>query len=106
MEAAGTRLLDEAAAFDITVFDGVVAAAYEPRHPERGMANEILMKLREQSNCWAKADGIIEKSTLPQGRFFGLMALDDAINTRVPRRPSARYTRARGFTPPPPPLFF
>ena len=84
MEAAGTRLLDESQPFDVAIFDGVVSASYDPRHPERSMANEILMKLREQSNAWAKADAIIENSTLPQGRFFGLMALDDAINTRAP----------------------
>jgi len=87
MEAAGTRLLDESQPFDVAIFDGVVSASYDPRHPERSMANEILMKLREQSNAWAKADAIIENSTLPQGRFFGLMALDDAINTRAPAPP-------------------
>ena len=74
--------MDESQPFDVTIFDAVVSASYDPRHPERSMANEILMKLREQSNAWAKADAIIENSTLPQGRFFGLMALDDAINTR------------------------
>ena len=90
MEAAGTRLLDESQPFDVAIFDGVVSASYDPRHPERSMANEILMKLREQSNAWAKADAIIENSTLPQGRFFGLMALDDAINTRARKRKKAR----------------
>lgn len=97
MEAAGTRLLDESQPFDVAIFDGVVSASYDPRHPERSMANEILMKLREQSNAWAKADAIIENSTLPQGRFFGLMALDDAINTRWKILPEEQRVGIKGF---------
>ncbi|MEM1295154.1 MAG: hypothetical protein AAGH89_07295 [Verrucomicrobiota bacterium] len=81
MEAAGARLLDESQALDVEVLDGVIAAAYNPTHPERSAANSILMKLREQTNTWAHADAIIERSKIPEGRYFGLLALDDAINT-------------------------
>eukprot|EP00632_Arachnochrysis_sp_CCMP2950_P009328 CAMPEP_0185704596 /NCGR_PEP_ID=MMETSP1164-20130828/17569_1 /TAXON_ID=1104430 /ORGANISM="Chrysoreinhardia sp, Strain CCMP2950" /LENGTH=414 /DNA_ID=CAMNT_0028371959 /DNA_START=212 /DNA_END=1452 /DNA_ORIENTATION=+ len=97
MEAAGQRLLDSSQAFDVEVLDGVVAAAYEPRHPERHVANAVLMKLREQSNAWAHADAIIERSKIPEGRFFGLMALDDAINTRWKILPDEQRAGIKGF---------
>lgn len=83
MEAAGVRLLDESQPFDVEVFDAVITAAYHPSHPERSAANSILMKLREQTNTWAHADAIIERSKIREGRYFGLLALDDAINTCV-----------------------
>jgi len=93
----GARLLDEAQAFDVEVLDQIVAAAYEPRHPERAVANEVLMKLRERSNAWSHADQIIEKSTLQQGRYFGLMALDDAINTRWKILPEAQRAGIKSY---------
>ena len=37
---AGQRLLQDDQTFDVAVLDGIVAAAYEPRHPERATANE------------------------------------------------------------------
>ncbi|KAH8062272.1 hypothetical protein JL722_3186 [Aureococcus anophagefferens] len=82
MEAAGTRLLDESQPFDVAIFDGVVSASYDPRHPERSMANEILMKLREQSNAWAKADAIIENSTLPQGRRWKILPEEQRVGIK------------------------
>ena len=95
--AAGQRLLDETQPFDVAILDGIVAAAYDPRHPERATANEILMKLRERPNCWSSADQIIEKSALPQGRYFGLMALDDAINTRWKILPEGQRNGIKNF---------
>jgi hypothetical protein len=94
---AGQRLLQDDQPFDVAVLDGIVAAAYEPRHPERATANEILMKLREKPGCWQAADQIIEKSSLPQGRYFGLMALDDAINTRWKILPEGQRTGIKNF---------
>ena len=95
--AAGQRLLDETQPFDVAILDGIVQAAYDPRHPERATANEILMKLRERPNCWSSADQIIEKSALPQGRYFGLMALDDAINTRWKILPEGQRNGIKNF---------
>mmetsp|Transcript_9304 Transcript_9304/g.29578 ORF Transcript_9304/g.29578 Transcript_9304/m.29578 type:complete len:1130 (-) Transcript_9304:499-3888(-) len=97
MEAAGVRLLDESKPFDVEVLDGVVAAAYHPSHPERSAANSILMKLREQANTWAHADAIIERSKIPEGRYFGLLALDDAINTRWKILPDEQRAGIKGF---------
>ena len=90
-------MLQDDQPFDVAVLDGIVAAAYEPRHPERATANEILMKLREKPGCWQAADQIIEKSSLPQGRYFGLMALDDAINTRWKILPEGQRTGIKNF---------
>jgi exportin-1 len=68
--------------FDLSVLDQLVSAAYDPVHPQRGAANKALMQLQEAPELWTKADEMIEKSTNPQTRFFGLQVLDDAIKTR------------------------
>jgi len=68
--------------FDITLLDQVVGAAYDPVSPHRAPANKALMQLQESPNLWQKADGIIEQSSNPNSRFFGLQVLDDAIKTR------------------------
>ena len=39
METAGAALLDENTPFSVELLDSIVAAAYEPRHPERAVAN-------------------------------------------------------------------
>lgn len=95
MEAAGTRLLEEP--LDIEVFDGVIRAAYNPAHPERAAANAVLMKLRESTTAWSRADAMIEQSKIPEGRYFGLMALDDAINTRWKILPDEQRAGIKGF---------
>jgi len=40
------------------------------------------MNLREHPDLWTRADGILEKCSNAQARFFGLQILDDAIKTR------------------------
>uniref|UniRef100_A0A7S3NJ13 Importin N-terminal domain-containing protein n=1 Tax=Aureoumbra lagunensis TaxID=44058 RepID=A0A7S3NJ13_9STRA len=97
MEQLGQRLLDESQSFDVGIFDNIISVAYEPRHPERAVANTILMKYREQANAWSHADTIIEKSQIAEGRYFGLMALDDAINTRWKILPDDQKAGIKGF---------
>ncbi|KAJ1457703.1 CRM1 C terminal-domain-containing protein [Pelagophyceae sp. CCMP2097] len=97
MEAFGAQLLDDGVPFDVAILDQVIACAYEPSHPDRANANNVLMKLRERSSAWTHADAIIERSKLPQGRFFGLMALDDAINMRWKILPEEQRVGIKGF---------
>ncbi|KAJ8599904.1 hypothetical protein CTAYLR_002830 [Chrysophaeum taylorii] len=97
MEGLARRLLDESKPFDVEVLDNVIRAAYHPTHPERSVANNALMKLREQSNTWAHADAIIEGSKIAEGRYFGLLALDDAINTRWKILPEEQRAGIKGF---------
>jgi exportin-1 len=68
--------------FDINLLDQVVGAAYDPISPHRAQANKALMQLQESPDLWQRADGIIEQSSNPNSRFFGLQMLDDAIKTR------------------------
>lgn len=68
--------------FDISVLDQLVSTAYDPTNPQRGAANKALMQLQEAPELWTKADEMIEKSSNPHTRFFGLQVLDDAIKTR------------------------
>jgi exportin-1 len=68
--------------FTVPLLDTIVVAAYNPIDPNRAVANKALMQLQEAQDVWTKADAIIEQSATPQGRFFGLQILDDAIKTR------------------------
>mmetsp|Transcript_24446 Transcript_24446/g.36925 ORF Transcript_24446/g.36925 Transcript_24446/m.36925 type:complete len:1073 (-) Transcript_24446:298-3516(-) len=71
-----------AQAFDVQQLDQIVAAAYDPINPNRAAANKALMQMQETPDLWTKADEMIENSTNPQTRFFGLQVLDDMIKTR------------------------
>jgi len=82
MQAALQKLLDPNVEFDIPLLDKVVSTAYDPVNPQRSAANEVLMKLQETPDLWTKADGILERASNTQTRFFGLQILDDAIRTR------------------------
>jgi exportin-1 len=82
MEQALQHLLDPNAEFDIPLLDKVVSTAYDPTNPQRAAANDALMKLQENPDLWTKADGILERASNPQARFFGLQILDEAIKTR------------------------
>ena len=83
MEAATRRLLDFSfQEFDVALLDSIVAAAYDPASPLRAAANTALMTMQENPDLWTRADGILENSSNPQSRFFGLQILDDAIKTR------------------------
>jgi exportin-1 len=69
--------------FDISVLDQLVSTAYDPTNPQRGAANKALMQLQEAPELWTKADEMIEKSSNPHTRFFGLQRpCTDAIKTR------------------------
>lgn len=82
IEAAAQKLLNHEEAFDVSLLDDVVTAAYSPTDPNRAMANKALMALQEKPDVWTKADAILEQAQNPQSRFFGLQILDDAIRTR------------------------
>lgn len=68
--------------FDVQQLDQIVAAAYDPTNPNRSAANKALMQMQDTPDLWTKADEMIENSTNPHTRFFGLQVLDDMIKTR------------------------
>mmetsp|Transcript_40781 Transcript_40781/g.49653 ORF Transcript_40781/g.49653 Transcript_40781/m.49653 type:complete len:1093 (-) Transcript_40781:637-3915(-) len=82
MESAAQRLLDPSVEFDVSLLDSVITTAYDPVHPQRSAANKVLMSLQQNPDLWTKSDTILERSSNPQARFFGLQILDDAIKTR------------------------
>ena len=83
--------------FDVSVLDQVVAAAYDPIHPNRSAANQFLMQLQEAPDLWQQADSIIEKATNPNARFFGLQVLDDAIRMRWKILPADQKDGIKNF---------
>ena len=70
------------ATMDIQLLDQLVAAAYDPHHSQRNVANQALMQLLEVPTIWTSADSMIEQAQNPNTRFFGLQVLDQVIQTR------------------------
>lgn len=68
--------------FDVGLLDEVLIAVYDPVSPNRSDANKLLMQLQEAPDFWRRADEIVEKSSNPQTRFFGLQVLHDAVRIR------------------------
>lgn len=82
-----SRRMEEVAAslakdFDLVLLDQMIVAAYDPTNPNRSEANRALMQLQESPDLWTKADRMIEESSNPQTKFFGLQVLNEAIKTR------------------------
>jgi exportin-1 len=64
------------------LLDQVVACAFSPSDPNRASANTCLMRLQECPDLWTRCDAILEGSSRPDAKFFGLQILDSAIRTR------------------------
>jgi exportin-1 len=82
MDAATAHLLDFSKNFDIKLLDQIVAIAYDPNHRQRAAANDVLVRMKDHPEMWKRADSILEASSNPATKFFGLQILGDAILTR------------------------
>ena len=46
MDAAAAHLLDFSTDLDIELLDQIVSIAYDPSHPQRGAANDFLVRMK------------------------------------------------------------
>jgi exportin-1 len=81
MEAAEAHLLNFSVPFDCSLLDQIVAIAMDGKHPQRGAANDFLVRMKENPNMWRRSDAILETSNQLASKFFGLQVLGEAINT-------------------------
>lgn len=81
MDAAAAHLLNFSAPLDCSLLEQLVAIAMDGSHPQRAAANEFLVKIKEHPDMWRRADSILEMSSDPATKFFGLQVLTEAINT-------------------------
>jgi exportin-1 len=72
MEAIGQKLLDFNQPFDVAALDEVVKCMNNPSSPHQAIANQILVALQEHQDSWTRASDILEKSTSPHTKYFGL----------------------------------
>lgn len=72
MESIGTKLLDFSQPFDVSLLDQVVNAMNDPSNSQRGVANQIMVALQEHKESWHKVCDILEQSSNPHTKFFGL----------------------------------
>lgn len=82
MEAVGQKLLDFSQPFDVAALDQVVQCMNDPKSPHQRIANQIMVALQQHQDSWTRASDILEQSTSPQTKFFGLQILEDAIRYR------------------------
>lgn len=91
------RLLDPNSPFEIALLDEVIAAAYDPRHPQRAQANTVLVQLQELPEAWTHADAMIEQGQRVETKSFGLQILGDAIKTRWNILPTEQKEGIKNF---------
>ncbi len=82
IETAATKLLDMNHPLDVSLFDQVIQATYDPHHPQQPAANNLLIRIKEHPQMWSRADAILEGAGTPQGQFFGVQLLEDVIMTK------------------------
>eukprot|EP00613_Pedinella_sp_CCMP2098_P080055 CAMPEP_0171950058 /NCGR_PEP_ID=MMETSP0993-20121228/76781_1 /TAXON_ID=483369 /ORGANISM="non described non described, Strain CCMP2098" /LENGTH=664 /DNA_ID=CAMNT_0012594757 /DNA_START=199 /DNA_END=2190 /DNA_ORIENTATION=- len=82
VEEAAARMMDMAQPLDVTLFEQLVSAAYEPGNPQQANASRCLVQLQEHPEMWQRADAILEQATSPNAKFLGLLILSEAIRTR------------------------
>ena len=82
MDAAVAHLLDFSKEFDIELLDQIVAIAFDPANPQRAAANDCMVRLKDHPDMWKRADAILEASSSPETKFFGLQVLGDAIDIK------------------------
>lgn len=82
MDAAAAHLLDFNKDFDIELLDQIVSIAFDPSHPQRAKANDCMVRMKDHPDMWKRADAILETSSSPATKFFGLQVLGEAILTR------------------------
>ena len=81
MEAAAAHLLNFSQPFDCSLLDQIILIAMDGSHPQRGAANEFLVRMKDHPDMWRRADAILESTKQLQTKFFGLQVLGEAINT-------------------------
>jgi exportin-1 len=82
MDAAAAHLLDASVPFDSALLDQIVLIAMDGSHPQRVAANEWLVKMRDESEMWRRADAIFDQSKEIATKFYGLQVLSETINTK------------------------
>jgi exportin-1 len=97
MEAIGQKLLDFSQPFDVDALEQVVSCMNDPRSPHQRIANEIMVALQNHQDAWTRASDILEKSTSPLTKFFGLQVLEDAIKYRWKVLPKDQREGIKGY---------
>ena len=83
METIGTKLLDFSQPFDVALLDQVVVAMNDPANSQRQVANQIMVALQEHQESWNKVCDILEQSTNPATKFFGLQVRKRTCTVRI-----------------------
>ncbi|KAM3571498.1 hypothetical protein VYU27_006474 [Nannochloropsis oceanica] len=82
MDQARISLLSNEHPFDVALLDNVVTCSQNPSDPNRQAAHQLMMEMQQDSEMWKRVDAVLERSTNPATRFFGLQILEDTIKTR------------------------
>eukprot|EP00899_Mesostigma_viride_P028462 jgi/Mesvir1/8800/Mv02704-RA.1 len=77
------KLLDFSLPFDVPLLDATVTSFYGAGSNEQRIAAEsVLRQLQEHPDAWTKVDGIIEKSTSVNTKYFALQILENLVKYR------------------------
>ncbi|XP_071785336.1 exportin-1-like isoform X1 [Asterias amurensis] len=76
------KLLDFSQKLDINLLDSVVGCLYNGAGTQQQVAQQILTSLKEHPDAWTRVDTILEYSSNPQTKYYGLQILETVIKTR------------------------
>ncbi|OQR83115.1 CRM1 C terminal Exportin 1-like protein [Achlya hypogyna] len=82
MEQVGAKLMDMSIPLDVAALDEVVKCMQDPSSPHIAMANQIMVAFQNHQDSWTRVSQILETSTYPPTKYFGLQVLEDAIKYR------------------------
>lgn len=76
------EILDLDAAFDVKLFDIVVATALSSKADRKKEAEDILLKFKELPGSWTKIDFILKNSEKQQSKFIALQILEENVKSK------------------------
>lgn len=66
----------------VQMFDHVVSLMYSGDQAQRGLAHDLLTRLKTHPDAWRSVDTILATSQSPDAKFFALNVLETVISTR------------------------
>eukprot|EP00051_Salpingoeca_urceolata_P013954 m.176775 g.176775 ORF g.176775 m.176775 type:complete len:1074 (+) comp17952_c4_seq1:181-3402(+) len=97
-EQQAMQLLNfETERIDVPVLEAVLGYMNHGNEPQKKMAQEILLRLKESDQAWTRVHQILEESREPNTRFFALLVLERVIRTQWKILPEPQREGMKNF---------
>lgn len=83
--------------FDVSELDKIVNLMNHSTGETQKTASDTLARFKESPDSWTKVDAILEFSSLPETKYFGLQILEQLIQTRWKALPREQCEGIKGY---------